>query len=69
MRMNGAAAVEDTTSLLSHVPAPCFAGRSPSVSDKPRRGPISPTQVFAQLGARLTPQGGGDVATTWTDVI
>jgi hypothetical protein len=29
-------------------------------------GPLAPFPVFAQVGTRLTPEGGGDVPTTWT---
>ena len=29
-------------------------------------GQIAPFPVFAQVGTRLTPEGGGDVPTTWT---
>jgi hypothetical protein len=29
-------------------------------------GPISPVPLLAQIGTRHTPEGGGDVPTTWT---
>jgi hypothetical protein len=67
MRMNGAADVEELTSLFSHVPAPLLQ-RAPGfgLGQALVAGPISPVPLLAQIGARHTPEGGGDVPTTWT---
>jgi hypothetical protein len=67
MRMNGAADVEELTSLFSHVPAPLLRRALGFDLGQARlAGPISPVPVLVQVGARHTPEGGGDVPTTWT---
>ena len=67
MRMNGAADVEELTSLFSHVPA-AFLRRSLSfqLGQALFAGPIAPVPLLASIGSRVTPEGGGDVPTTWT---
>jgi uncharacterized protein len=67
MRMNGAADVEELTSLFSHVPAPLLQRALRfGLGQALLAGPISPVPSLAQIGARHTPEGGGDVPTTWT---
>jgi DNA helicase HerA-like ATPase len=67
MRMNGAADVDELTSLFSHVPAPLLRqALGFGLGQALLAGPISPVPLLAQIGARHTPEGGGDVPTTWT---
>jgi uncharacterized protein len=67
MRMNGAADVEELTSLFSHVPAPLLQRALRfGLGQALLAGPISPVPSLAQIGARHTREGGGDVPTTWT---
>ncbi|MGE5210423.1 MAG: ATP-binding protein, partial [Acidobacteriota bacterium] len=67
MRMNGAADVADLESTFSHVP-PMLLRESLGfgLGQALFAGPLAPFPVFAQVGTRLTPEGGGDVPTTWT---
>ena len=66
MRMNGADDVNELTSLFSHVPA-ALLRRSLgfTLGQALFAGPIAPVPLLAQIGARRTPEGGGDVPTTW----
>jgi DNA helicase HerA-like ATPase len=67
MRMNGAADVEELTSLFSHVPAALLQrALGFGLGQALVAGPISPVPLLAQIGTRHTPEGGGDVPTTWT---
>jgi DNA helicase HerA-like ATPase len=67
MRMNGAADVEELTSLFSHVPTPLLRlALGFGLGQALFAGPIAPVPLRAQIGARHTPEGGGDVPTTWT---
>lgn len=67
MRMNGAGDVADLESTFSHVP-PMLLRESLGfgLGQALFAGPIAPFPVFAQVGTRLTVEGGGDVPTTWT---
>jgi uncharacterized protein len=66
MRMNGARDVDDIVSLFSHVPeAMVRAAPGFGLGQALFAGPISPVPMFAQVGARLSPEGGGDVPTSW----
>jgi hypothetical protein len=66
MRMNGARDVADLESLFSHVPAPMLrAALGFGLGQALIAGPISPVPMFVQVGARLSPEGGSDVPTTW----
>jgi DNA helicase HerA-like ATPase len=67
MRMNGVADVADLESTFSHVPPmllrECLGF---GLGQALFAGPLAPFPVFAQVGTRLTVEGGGDVPTTWT---
>ena len=67
MRMNGAGDVADLEATFSHVP-PLLLRESLgfALGQALFAGPLAPHPVFAQVGTRLTPEGGGDVPTTWT---
>ena len=67
MRMNGAGDVADLEATFSHVP-PMLLRESLGfgLGQALFAGPLAPFPVFAQVGTRLTPEGGGDVPTTWT---
>ena len=67
MRMNGAGDVADLEATFSHVP-PMLLRESLGfgLGQALFAGPLAPHPVFAQVGTRLTPEGGGDVPTTWT---
>jgi DNA helicase HerA-like ATPase len=66
MRMNGAADVDELTTLFSHVPAPLIRrALGFALGQALFAGPIAPLPLLAQIGARRTPEGGGDVPTTW----
>jgi Helicase HerA, central domain len=66
MRMNGSADIEDLVALFSHVPAPLLRrALGFGLGQALVAGPIRPVPLVAQIGARRTPEGGGDVPTTW----
>jgi uncharacterized protein len=67
MRMNGMGDIADLEAMFSHVP-PMLLRESLGLGlgQALFAGPLSPFPVFAQVGTRLTPEGGGDVPTTWT---
>jgi DNA helicase HerA-like ATPase len=67
MRMNGAGDVADLEAVFSHVP-PMMLRESLGfgLGQALFAGPLAPFPVFAQVGTRLTPEGGGDLPTTWT---
>lgn len=66
MRMNGVRDVEDVVALFSHVP-PAMVREASSfgLGEMLLAGPIAPVPIFAKVGSRLSPEGGGDVPTTW----
>jgi DNA helicase HerA-like ATPase len=70
MRMNGAADVDELVALFSHVP-PAILRRSLGfgLGEAVFAGPITPIPMLARIGARHTPEGGGDVPTTWADPV
>ncbi len=67
MRMNGAADVADLESVFSHVP-PMLLRESLTfgLGQALVAGPLAPLPLLAQVGTRLTREGGADVPTTWT---
>ena len=67
MRMNGAADVADLEAVFSHVP-PMLLRESLTfgLGQALVAGPLAPLPVVAQVGTRLTAEGGADVPTTWT---
>ncbi len=67
MRMNGAADISDLESAFSHVP-PELLGEALSfgLGQALFAGPLAPLPFVAQVGTRLTGEGGADVPTTWT---
>lgn len=67
MRMNGARDVADLESAFSHVPQMLLReALSFGLGQALFAGPLAPLPLIAQVGTRLTPEGGGDVPTTWT---
>jgi uncharacterized protein len=66
MRMNGSRDIDDLVSLFSHVPEPMLReALGFGLGQALFAGPISPIPTFAKVGPRLSPEGGGDVPTTW----
>jgi DNA helicase HerA-like ATPase len=66
MRMNGRQDVDALGSLFSHVPEPLLRrALGFSLGQALFAGPIAPTPIVAQIGARITREGGGDVPTSW----
>lgn len=67
MRMNGAGDVADLEATFSHVPPRLLReSLGLGLGQALFAGPLAPLPVFAQVGTRLTLEGGGDVAATWT---
>jgi DNA helicase HerA-like ATPase len=67
MRMNGAADIESLASVFSHVPPALLReALTFGLGQALIAGPLSPLPVVAQIGSRLTREGGADVPTTWT---
>lgn len=65
--MGVAVLLEELTSLFSHVPAPLLRRAVGfGLGQALLAGQISRIPLLAQIGARLPPEGGGDVPTTWT---
>ncbi len=70
MRMNGARDVDELVESFSHVPeAMVRSALGFKLGQALLAGPISPVPTFAQVGRRLSPEGGGDVPTTWAIVL
>ncbi|AQA25723.1 hypothetical protein BTZ20_1244 [Rhodococcus sp. MTM3W5.2] len=68
MRMNGAADIDDLSTLFSHVPAPMLHRATGfGLGQALFAGPIAPVPLLAQVGTRVSPEGGGDVPTTWAE--
>ncbi|MGI9623394.1 MAG: ATP-binding protein [Acidimicrobiales bacterium] len=67
MRMNGVGDVADLEALFSHVP-PTLLRESLTfgLGQALFAGRIAPAPLLAQIGKRLTPEGGSDVPTTWS---
>ena len=66
MRMNGAGDVADLERLFSHVPPPMLRQSTTfGLGQALFAGPIAPVPLLAQVGTRLTREGGGDIPTTW----
>lgn len=67
MRMNGAADIDDLASVFSGVPPMLLReALTFGLGQALIAGPLAPLPVLAQVGTRLTPEGGADVPTTWT---
>lgn len=68
MRMNGATDVDELVALFSHVP-PAILRRALGfgLGEALFAGPITPIPLLARIGTRQTPEGGGDVPTTWAN--
>lgn len=66
LRMNSQRDVDELAAMFSHVPegllrlAPGFARGEALIA-----GPLVPAPLHIRVGARLTPEGGSDVPTTW----
>lgn len=67
MRMNGIDDINDLQAAFSHVP-PMLISESLGfgLGQALIAGPLAPLPLLAQVGTRLTPEGGGDLPTTWT---
>ncbi len=66
MRMNGAGDVQDLAGLFSHVPEPLLRqSTSFGLGQALFAGPLAPVPLVAQVGTRLTKEGGSDVPITW----
>jgi DNA helicase HerA-like ATPase len=66
MRMNGTRDIDDLVSLFSHVPEPMVRQASTfGLGQALFAGPISPVPMLAQVGSRLSAEGGGDLPTSW----
>lgn len=66
MRMNGVGDVADLERLFSHLPGPLLhRSLTFGLGQALFAGPVSPVPMLARAGQRLTPEGGGDVPTTW----
>lgn len=66
MRMNGLGDVDDLGQLFSHVPASLLRESTTfGLGQALFAGPIAPVPLLAQIGSRLSKEGGGDVPATW----
>lgn len=66
MRMNGSSDIDDLVELFSHVPESMVRASSGfGLGRALFAGPISPVPMFTQVGTRVSPEGGGDVSTSW----
>ncbi len=68
MRMNGAGDIADLEEMFSAVPAPLLRKATGfGLGQALFAGPIAPVPLLAQVGSRITLEGGGDVPTTWAE--
>ena len=68
MRMNGVGDVHELETLFSHVPPTLLrASTGFGLGQALFAGPIAPVPLLAQVGTRLTKEGGGDVPATWAE--
>lgn len=68
MRMNGAADIAALSGFFSHVPEPMLAQATGfGLGEALFAGPIAPVPLLTKVGRRVSPQGGGDVPTTWAE--
>ena len=66
MRMNSQADIGDLTSLFSYVPAGLVAGLSSfRMGQALAGGKIFPLSGYVRMGARVSEEGGADIATDW----
>ena len=66
MRMNSKADIDDLTSLFSYVPAGLVAGLSSfRMGQALVGGKIFPLSGYVRMGARVSEEGGADIATDW----
>ncbi len=67
MRMNGAGDIANLETQFSHVPASLLRqSLGFGLGQALFAGRIAPVPLLAQVGQRLTPEGGSDVPTTWS---
>jgi hypothetical protein len=67
MRMNGANDIDELESAFSHVPPRLLReALSFGLGQALVAGPLAPLPLIAQVGTRLTPEGGADIPTAWT---
>jgi DNA helicase HerA-like ATPase len=68
MKMNSSSDVQRVAEVFSHVPSGLISlATSFSLGEGLAAGRISPTPQLFRSGARLSPEGGADVPTTWAD--
>jgi DNA helicase HerA-like ATPase len=66
MRVNSDADLDELTSVFSHVPPALIReARSHHMGEMLAAGPIAPTPLRLQVGARWTKEGGADLPTDW----
>ncbi len=66
MRMNGTRDVDDLVAMFSHVPEPMIRQATTfGLGQALFAGLIAPVPLLAQVGPRLSAEGGGDLPTTW----
>jgi DNA helicase HerA-like ATPase len=66
MRMNGTGDIDDLVTMFSHVPEPMIRQASTfGLGQALFAGPIAPVPMLAQVGSRLSAEGGGDLPTSW----
>ncbi len=66
MRMNGSRDIDDLVTMFSHVPEPLIRQSITfGLGQALFAGPIAPVPILAQVGARLSAEGGGDLPTSW----
>jgi uncharacterized protein len=66
MRMNGIRDVDDLVTMFSHVPEPMIRQATTfGLGQALFAGPIAPVPILAQVGTRLSAEGGGDLPTSW----
>lgn len=70
MRMNSSSDTEDLATIFSHLPSGMIhAARSFAMGNALVGGPICDPPLIACVEGRMTPEGGGDVATSWADLV
>ncbi len=66
MRMNGTRDIDDLVTMFSHVPEPMIRQAITfGLGQALFAGPIAPVPLLAQVGSRLSAEGGGDLPTSW----
>ena len=68
MRVNSTDDLRQLEAVFSHVPGPMIAEASSfGLGEMLAAGPVTPTPLRLRMGARLTPEGGADLPTTWAE--